>query len=843
MAGLFATSVLLGAGAENVGGITALEVSWIDGAPFLYAATGNEGNLYSFEVSADTGAALVDQSPLAFPELQLPVSDIEIITISGQQYAIPYGRYDWDMNGYDLLTGGQFGSATPFHWGSAGLGNLSNMTSVIIGGETHVYGANFSRSGFSHYRVDTSTGPTLETDLSGSNSTNAADIVELHAVSFGQDTLLLSLSQMDDSIASYTLGEDGTPTAVDALSADDFLPISTPTSVTTCRIGATTYAVIASAGSSSLTVVEVSPNGILRPTDHVIDNLNTRFNGATEITSVEISGQTFIAAGGADDGVTVLSLLPDGTLVHRGTLEDTNALALLNISALQAMPLEGKMQIFATSETEAGITEITFDPGPIGLVDAGTHNADALSGSINNDVLAGGLGDDIITANAGSDILHDGAGQDTLTGGDGADLFVLDDDDMLDTITDFEVGIDQIDLTRFRMLYGLDQLDVSFTSWGAELVHNDEVTRVYTANGQSLSTTELEAGLTFQLSRPPNGFDLIPDVFQGTEGDDILSGNDGTDTLRGFAGNDLFYWSNGADIFDGGDGSDTTSYSTAGSAITVNLSTGAHEGAAAGDTMISIENITGSAWNDGLTGNTAANTLAGGNGADTLNGLGGQDILLGGDGDDQLNASSGGDLYDGGAGVDTLNLLEFTSAVSVLLSSSHGNKGMVGSKFFNIENVNGTSEGDVLVGAHGSNRIDGSGGNDTIRGNGGGDTLIGGTGDDTINGQSGDDVLNGGAGRDRIIGGSGNDNMTGGADADVFIFSAGTDRVVDFDPEEDRILLQSRLQNDQLSNPKNVFAYAEIVDGDAVFSFSDSDELWVEGVTELALISDSFVWL
>jgi Ca2+-binding RTX toxin-like protein len=38
------------------------------------------------------------------------------------------------------------------------------------------------------------------------------------------------------------------------------------------------------------------------------------------------------------------------------------------------------------------------------------------------------------------------------------------------------------------------------------------------------------------------------------------------------------------------------------------------------DTLISIENLTGSSFNDALTGNTGANLLQGGVGNDTLNG-------------------------------------------------------------------------------------------------------------------------------------------------------------------------------------------------------------------------------
>src|SRR6185369_2485460 len=55
------------------------------------------------------------------------------------------------------------------------------------------------------------------------------------------------------------------------------------------------------------------------------------------------------------------------------------------------------------------------------------------------------------------------------------------------------------------------------------------------------------------------------------------------------------------------------------SAVNVSLATGMGSGGdAAGDTLIHIENVTGSNLNDTLEGNVGDNVLAGGNGTDTL---------------------------------------------------------------------------------------------------------------------------------------------------------------------------------------------------------------------------------
>ncbi|MEP6790257.1 MAG: DUF4214 domain-containing protein [Ramlibacter sp.] len=69
-----------------------------------------------------------------------------------------------------------------------------------------------------------------------------------------------------------------------------------------------------------------------------------------------------------------------------------------------------------------------------------------------------------------------------------------------------------------------------------------------------------------------------------------------------------------------------------------------------------IENATGSAFDDVLLGNAGDNVLSGGAGDDTLDGEGGNDILLGGDGNDHFHVGAGSGLVaiDGGAGDDTV---------------------------------------------------------------------------------------------------------------------------------------------------------------------------------------------
>jgi Ca2+-binding RTX toxin-like protein len=67
-----------------------------------------------------------------------------------------------------------------------------------------------------------------------------------------------------------------------------------------------------------------------------------------------------------------------------------------------------------------------------------------LNGGDGNDILNGGDGVDTLKGGGGNDTLKGGGGNDTLTGGGGADIFVFDKLIGRDTLTDFNLSLDEI---------------------------------------------------------------------------------------------------------------------------------------------------------------------------------------------------------------------------------------------------------------------------------------------------------------------------------------------------------------------------------------------------------------
>ncbi len=152
------------------------------------------------------------------------------------------------------------------------------------------------------------------------------------------------------------------------------------------------------------------------------------------------------------------------------------------------------------------------------------------------------------------------------------------------------------------------------------------------------------------------------DTLSGGIGNDTISGGTGNDVLKGDAGNDTIDGGAGDDVIDGGAGTDTATYASATSGVTVNLgvmnngvSQPQNTGGAGVDTLIGIERLIGSAFDDSLTAfiGSPATTLEGGNGNDRLEGGNGADTLIGGQGSDTLWGRSGKDTMSGGSQSDT----------------------------------------------------------------------------------------------------------------------------------------------------------------------------------------------
>ena len=405
----------------------------------------------------------------------------------------------------------------------------------------------------------------------------------------------------------------------------------------------------------------------------------------------------------------------------------------------------------------------------------GNEGNDALVGGAGNDTLDGGADDDGLKGNDGTDVLAGGDGDDTIDGGEG-----------YDTITGGK-GNDSI-TAGGKIIFGVHDLP--------ETIHGDDGNDTITG-GVGDDKIFGDAGDDVLVDfRTPVEYDVDDgdgNEIDGGSGNDKISGQgalhggadndtiEGAGHLFGDDGNDTIkvgptdqFEHHGAVRMEGGAGKDTlidsfdhandwhgvASYAYATQGI-IALLDGDRVTAGAGDvdTLQGIIAVSGSAFDDTMTGTSGQEFLYGEKGADSLRAMGGADVLDGG---------AGKDTIDAGAGDNT---------------------------------VRGGGDDDSIRAGKGNDSINGDGGNDTIYGGGGTDSLYGGAGADRIFVEGRSDhqphaVVDGGAGKDILTSSAGGRVFfTGGGGKDSFVFEhtplGGFAIITDFDSAIEQIDLRS----------------------------------------------------
>jgi len=353
--------------------------------------------------------------------------------------------------------------------------------------------------------------------------------------------------------------------------------------------------------------------------------------------------------------------------------------------------VHGRQNSDVGQDTISGLENFTT----YGTIDAfvkGGDEANSFSTDAGSDTLDGGAGNDTISAGAGIDSIIGSSGEDVVDGGDGEDF---------------------LDYSGFGTAIKIDS-NTGIASDGLGNITN---------------------------------FSGIED-FIGTAFDDELYGRD-TDTSIGVEFNavsgdirnyEYFRGGDGADYIDGRGGYDEIQLSLSPVALTIDLATDTQaDGFGNTDTVLNIEGVEATNFDDTIYGNSEDNSLDGRFGNDYIDGRGGFDFA-------EYNGSSRTGLV--------ANL-----ATGIAQYERTSDNTPYTDTLVNIEGVIGTANSDSITGDSGVNKLYGGDGNDILSGAGGDDFLQDGSGNDSVYGGEGNDTINNIGGSDLFDGGSGEDTL------------------------------------------------------------------------------------
>ncbi|MEM9198156.1 MAG: hypothetical protein AAGD12_09915 [Pseudomonadota bacterium] len=653
------------------------------------------------------------------------------------------------------------GGATELNEARASLG-------VNTSGGSYVYVAGEGDSGIQIFEIDGDGQLTQAGSLIDDGATDITFPTDLDHFQIGSDDYVLIKGYY--SLTTALIDPDtGALTVVDTETDDAATQLQGYSHAAMYEAGGDLFALVTSDVEDAISVFEIDNAGLFIPVQEIddLENVLYTLNGVDNAVIVETGGNTFAVTGAQNDnGLSVWEAANDGTLTNVDNVFDGGLLELDGVRGLGSAEIDGTMYVYAAGRDDNGISVFSMNGNGI-LTNVQNYN----------------LG-------TGSGVL-DGPGYFSIREYEGAEIMVVpaQDDDTLVAYS-LNAGGELVEIGRL-VDAGTLELDGAFYT---SFINVDGTDFLLSTGINDDGISVFEVGGDDDVVGGTDAADFVfgfggEDVLAGQDGNDSLFGGDGVDVLTGGRNRDLLHGGKDGDFLIGGLGDDTASYRGSSQAVEINLATGlATGGDATGDTLLEIENLTGSDKNDILTGDAGKNNLVGEDGNDTIDGQDGNDRLVGGQGNDELTGGEGNDRIKGNDGGD---LLIGNAGVDRLIGGA-GSDAMFGG-----------SNSDIMFGQSGSDAMRGGGGNDEMYGGGSNDTLTGDAGDDTLTGEAGADVfvINDGDGSDIItdfengtdlIDLSGNSAVAFG---DIGSIQFGDDLLVTIDGAE-TVVLQNFLKAD-----------------------------------------------
>jgi len=355
---------------------------------FLYAATGQNGGITSYQLTSSGGLASLSDTSY-FATSGITMGTFAVVSLDGTDRLILNGTGNDSLISYGINPDGSLTNVI-----QSGLPARTAETSaaatglVLDGGRTALYLVDAATGELDAYRSNGIGGVNATAELNGDpGNYQFASIAALETTTVAGNSYLLAADAGTGMVRSYQIDmTSGALTYRDSFGAADGLGVALPSAMQVVQAHGATWVILAASGSGSLSVMQLLPGGQLQPGDHILDTLATRFGGVQALEVIEVNGQVLVLAGGADDGLALFTLLPGGQLVHMQSLAHDFGAGLENITDIEAVVIGNEIQIFVTSGAALGLSQFSLSLDDLGSV---IHSPGALGGQ----VLGTGAGD------------------------------------------------------------------------------------------------------------------------------------------------------------------------------------------------------------------------------------------------------------------------------------------------------------------------------------------------------------------------------------------------------------------------------------------------------------------
>lgn len=432
-----------------------------------FVITGSYGGDDGFSVFRLTNAGmLVDVQNVTFAE-QRSVRDVTALEIDGKHYVVLA-----NTNGYDMLIYRMASNGTMTHLSTTDMNakyklwGFQNVEPLTVDGVQYLLATSGANDTLAVFSIDAAGEPTLVESITSSVELDNAD--DIHVQQMGSRTFILVTAKNGHRLAVYEIGANDDP-LVGTNGADRI-------------VGQNGDDDLVGRGGKDLLL---GGNG-----DDVLSGHrgNDILEGGNGFDVLSGGGENDILQGGAGPDVLI-----GGGGTDQISYADSAQAVTVNLATGQASGGDAAGDIFSQIEgiigsahadtligdagrnnirggngndsvTGAGGNDILNGQGGHDTVLGGAGNDrlilgggndtgnggdgnDRIDGGSKNDILIGGAGNDDLNGGGGRDRLIGGSGDDSLNGGGANDVFVFETVHGGDTIEDFNVNGDRIDLS------------------------------------------------------------------------------------------------------------------------------------------------------------------------------------------------------------------------------------------------------------------------------------------------------------------------------------------------------------------------------------------------------------
>ena len=250
--------------------------------------------------------------------------------------------------------------------GSLELDGASAVTSADVGGKTFVFVAGADDNGVSVFELGRDGSLTNRDNVTDSGSLNLTGVSGLTTITSGGSTYLVAAGPTDNGLSVFRVSTAGVLTAVHDLADDATLKLAGVSRLASATVGGTPYVFAAGTVDDGISVFRVAANGMLTSVFNLADAGALELDGVKGLTTAVVGASTYLfAAGGVDNGFSVLRIGADGSLTEVNSVTDAGAMNLAGASDVATAVVGGVTYLFVAGAADNGVSVFSVNSSGI----------------------------------------------------------------------------------------------------------------------------------------------------------------------------------------------------------------------------------------------------------------------------------------------------------------------------------------------------------------------------------------------------------------------------------------------------------------------------------------------